>query len=556
MARKGKYTVTDKEDNMIKWNVGLYIRLSSEDGDDKEESNSVTSQRELLIQYLEEHPDLVFQNFYIDDGYTGTNFNRPGFEKLLKDIYSSKINTVIVKDLSRLGRNYIKVGEYVENIFPLMKVRFIAVNDEIDSFLRPESVGNIMFSLKNVINEQYAKDISNKLKASLMMMRKKGKFIGTRIAYGYKKDPEDKHHLLVDEESAIIVKRIFEYYAEGLGGRKIADIFNNEKILTPINYINRLNNKPYTKDCLWTANTVLQLLKNEVYLGKIVSYKRHTISFKNKKVVDSKPEEIITVDNTHKAIITQELWDKVQQIRKSKYKEQIKRKDIENIYVGHLFCGYCGSYMHKKVNQPQKENPKVDFKCSRYVTYSNHSKLGCVPNHITKDEIDKVILSAIQLQVKQVICFEKILNKIKKKSKYDTNYNNASLLTDLELARKKLQKYKELKMSAYTDWKKNLISEKEYNELNEEYLSKISEQEKNITYLTKQNNKEKDILKAEWIKNFKTYKNITKLSKDIINELIEKIIVCENKNMIVHFKYADLYQDTLKFFKSIDKSAK
>ena len=179
-----------------------------------------------------------------------------------------------------------------------------------------------------------------------------------------------------------------------------------------------------------------------------------------------------------------------------------------------------------------------------------------MPNHITKDEIDKVILSAIQLQVKQVICFEKILNKIKKKSKYDTNYNNASLLTDLELARKKLQKYKELKMSAYTDWKKNLISEKEYNELNEEYLSKISEQEKNITYLTKQNNKEKDILKAEWIKNFKTYKNITKLSKDIINELIEKIIVCENKNIIVHFKYADLYQDTLKFFKSIDKSAK
>ena len=552
MARKSTYKTKEVE-NVSKWNVGAYIRLSSEDGEDKEESNSVVNQRELLIQFMEQHPELTFQNFYIDDGFSGTNFNRPGFENLLKDIYSSKINTVIVKDLSRLGRNYIKVGEYVENIFPLMKVRFIAVNDDIDSFLKPESVDNIIFSLKNVMNENYAKDISNKIKASLMMMRRNGKFLGTRIAFGYKKDPNDIHHLIVHEESANIVKRIFEYYAEGLGGREIAKILNDEKILTPSNYTYKLNNKPYKKDCLWTADAVLQLMNNEVYLGKIVSYRKHTISFKNKQVVKSKPEEMITVENTHEAIISQELWDKVHKIRKSKYKKQHRRKDFENIYVGHMVCAYCGKYMHKKVNHPEL-NPKINFKCSTYMKFGTHEKLGCISNHIYGTEIDKRVLAAVQLQIKQVIDFDKMLNKIRKKSKYDSNYNNISLENDLEIARKKLQKYKNLKMSAYTDWKKEILSEEEYNELTEDYTKKIAEQEKTITYLSKQNRKEKDILKAEWIKNFKSYKNVTKLSKDIIENLIDKIIVYKNKDIIVNFRFADLYQDTIKYLKDIGKS--
>ena len=216
MPRQSKYKTKDTLNSESMYKAALYIRLSVEDGD-KAESNSVTNQRMLLTEFLKENPDIELYDYYIDDGYSGTDFSRPSFERLLEDLYSKRFNTVIVKDLSRLGRNYIEVGNYIEKVFPLFNIRFIAINDQIDSIKNPESVNSVIVPFKNLINDEYCRDISNKIKAVLNVKMKKGEYVGAYAPYGYIKDPEDIHHLIVDEDAAKVVKMIFDLTLNGYG---------------------------------------------------------------------------------------------------------------------------------------------------------------------------------------------------------------------------------------------------------------------------------------------------------------------------------------------------
>ena len=344
-GRKSKHSSNEEVINEKTWSTALYIRLSQEDednGKDKHESNSVTSQKAILNEFIEEHENFAVYDTYIDDGFTGTDFNRPSFQRLLEDMKSKYINCIIVKDLSRLGRNYIEVGNYIEQVFPLFNIRFIAINDGVDSFKNPASTNTILVPFKNLINDEYARDTSTKIKTSLSGRKKKGEYIGAFPAYGYLKDPKDKHKLIIDESVADIIRNIFDWNVnKGLGKIEICHRLNDLGILNPTghkkielgqNYNNYgIKDNTYT----WTPSTVKNILNNEVYIGNTVQGKRRTKSYKVHKVETVPKDEWIRVENTHEPIIDKEIFEKAQEMSSRDTKVSQKTKEL-SVWAGFL----------------------------------------------------------------------------------------------------------------------------------------------------------------------------------------------------------------------------
>lgn len=327
------------------FNVAIYIRLSREDGD-KEESDSVGNQRKLLTEYVNKHDDFILYDVYIDDGFTGTNFNRPDFHRMIADIEDNKVNCVVVKDLSRFGRDYIDTGRYLERIFPELNVRFISVTDNIDSM---KQAYDMLLPIKNIFNEQYARDISNKIQATVKSKQKAGEFIGAFTSYGYKKSPANKNKLVIDEYASEVVKRVFTMYAQGIGKQSIAKILNAEGILCPSEY-KKLNGENY-KNCnrlektsYWTYSTIKVMLQNELYIGNMVQGKKHQRMRSKQRPVEK--ENWIRVENTHEPIIDRQLWDKVQKLLTKKHRD-IDLETNKNIFAGFIKCGDCGRAMMK-----------------------------------------------------------------------------------------------------------------------------------------------------------------------------------------------------------------
>ena len=343
--------------------TALYCRLSQDD-ENKGDSNSIQNQRAILEKYAK---DNGFENIqiFIDDGYSGVSFNRPDFQRLLELMEQGKVATLITKDLSRLGRNYIEVGNYTEMLFPRWNVRYIAVNDNYDSLY---SEGNEFAPFKNLFNEWFARDTSKKIRAVVKAKAERGERVSTQIPYGYKKDPDVKGHLLIDEETAPIVRRIFELCAQGMGPTNIGNVLRDEKIFKPT--IRRYHeqgiygtvtdtDKPYG----WTAETIGRILKNEVYLGHTINCRTRVISYKDKRQVDVPKNEQYRFENTHEAIIDKETWDAVQKVREGKR----RRNNMGAIdkYSGLLYCADCGSklyFVRGKSIKPSDYN----FICSRY----------------------------------------------------------------------------------------------------------------------------------------------------------------------------------------------
>lgn len=291
--------------------TAAYIRLSREDGD-KAESDSIMNQKEMLRSYVENHGELILKDFYVDDGYSGTNFARPGFQRMMRDVERGAIDCIVVKDLSRFGRDYIETGRYLERYFPEKGVRFIAVADRIDSL---ESAYNIFLPLKNILNEQYARDISEKVHVTMRTKQRMGQFIGAFAAYGYRKDPENKNHLLVDERAAAVVRRIFSDYIEGKSIREITEELNAEHIPSPSAYKKQngqkfQNGKNISEEQPWTYSGVCRILHSELYTGSMVQGKKE--QYMHRRQRQRRPEEWIVVKGTHEALIEPDLWKMAQ----------------------------------------------------------------------------------------------------------------------------------------------------------------------------------------------------------------------------------------------------
>ena len=347
------------------YRVGLYIRLSHEDNDKNNQSESIKNQKSLLQQYSKEN-NLSIYDTYIDDGYSGTNFNRPAFKKLLQDIEDKKINMVITKDMSRLGRDYIGTGNLIEKYFPENNIRYIAVTDNIDTYL--DSTNNDIAPFKAIMNDMYAKDISKKIRSSLKTKMKEGKFVGARPPYGYKKDKNNKNKLLIDEEKSKTVKRIFDLSLKGITPTKIANILTKENIKCPSEYYEYKSNN--VNRGIWNPKTVKDILTNRIYTGDMVQNKRNKINYKIKKIVNNNVSDYIIIENTHDKIIEKEIFNEVQKILpKNKCKTNKKEKHLLN---GLLYCKECG--YHISITPRRKKDNNCYTICNSYRTSKNQKK--------------------------------------------------------------------------------------------------------------------------------------------------------------------------------------
>lgn len=383
---------------MNKYKVAAYLRISKEEN---EQANSITNQREIINSYLKNKNDFELVVYYIDDGYSGTDFNRPEFKRLLVDIKDKKVNVIIVKDLSRFGRNYILVGDYIENIFPILKVRFISINDNFDSSYDSYYMEDII-PLKNMTNDFYSKDISRKVKTALKTKKLNGEFVGKSAPYGYMKHPGDIHKFIVDEEAARIVKKIFDKVLLGKTRREISDELNELKVLTPGLYKMKDNSSnenlsmPISK---WNPEMVSRILKNKVYTGVLIQGKTQRMNYRNHKIINVDSKEWIITEKHHEPIISKEQFDKVQNIlnKKKGYSSNI------DILLGYLKCADCGKSIIIK-----KSKGHEYYYCSSYVRNSS-----CTNHLIKKEKLIEEVLNNLNIKYnKSYICIdEKIVDK-------------------------------------------------------------------------------------------------------------------------------------------------
>ena len=563
MARKSKYSSIEK--NSIKnriWSVALYIRLSQEDSDngmEKQESNSITSQKTLLNEFIEEQDDLIVYDTYIDDGFTGTDFNRPSFQRLLEDMRSGNINCVIVKDLSRLGRNYIEVGNYIEQVFPLFNIRFIAINDSVDSFKNPASTNTILVPFKNLINDEYCRDTSTKIRTSLNGKKRKGEFIGAFPSYGYIKNPKDKHRLIIDESVADIIRNIFDWNAnEGLGKIAICHRLNDLGILNPTGHKKlelRQNYNNYgiqDNTYAWTPSTIRNILNNEVYIGNTVQGKRRTKSYKVHKVEAVPKEEWVRVENTHEPIIDKETFEKAQEMSRRDTKVSQKTKEL-SVWAGFLKCADCKRAMNKK-SSTNKSGTKYEYYiCSTYRKKSNNL---CTKHSIKVKNLEKAVLQAINLHIDLLINTEEIVKQINKSTYQNTKNENIENM--IISKQNEITRVSNFKRTLYGDWKSDDITREEYLEYKQKYENDIERLKQNIERLEneKQKYKNQSISSNEWIEKFKEKNGITELSRDIMMELIDCIYVKENGDITIKFKFEDefkIYQEYIENNKNLNK---
>lgn len=392
------------------YRCAVYLRLSRSDGD-QQESNSIKNQRALLNDYLGKHPELHKVDEYVDDGYSGTNFERPDFKRMMQDIENRKINCIIVKDLSRFGRNYIETGRYLERIFPFMGVRFIAINDHYDSAEENDDKGRILIPFNNLINDTYCRDISMRVRSHLDVKRKEGQFIGSFAGYGYQKDPKDKNHLIIDENAAGIVQEIFKLKLNGMSAQHIANHLNELGVLPPNEY-KRASGFNYTcgfragLNQKWTVVSVNRILKNESYTGTLIQGKRRKINYKIKKSQDVGTENWIRVEGTHDAIISRGEFQQVQQLMELDTRTSPSQKTVYPL-SGFLRCADCGQNMIRRT---------VTKKGKKYQYYhcSTYQHIKTLERRVVVELIDHIDIHSKE-EIEIHFCFEDELHSITEK---------------------------------------------------------------------------------------------------------------------------------------------
>ena len=545
-----------RNENDTLFKVGIYLRLSQEDKIKKDtESNSIENQRRIIKKYIDSNEDLVFISEYVDDGYSGTSFNRPGFQEMLKDLKKSKIDTIIVKDLSRFGRNYVEVGRFLEDTFPTMRVRFISIIDKIDSFKNPESSSSMLVNFKNLINDEYARDISRKIKSVYRIKQKKGEYIAAHVPFGYRKDPDNKYHLLIDMEGAKIVKLIFELALNNKTAIQIADYLNERKFPTPSQYKKQKGQSYKTNivtdenidEIKWNPRIISNILRNEIYTGNLIQNKKNKISYKLKKRIDVEKEDWIRVENTHEALVSKEDFKWIQEKYYSKI-IQIRRKNHDYaLFSGFLICNDChrGLY-YLESRRPRKDGSRLKY----YICDTNKvNSKGCTPHRIKEDDLIEIVRKSINKQIKLVTKLNDDLELISKNKKL-------SIKGDILLERKNTlsesinQKMK-LKQSLYTDWKEEIITFEDYKNYSSSYNNEILEIRETIKIIDKELEELDNIpnYQVDLIKLFNNRELFKKIDRDILFKFIECIYIFEDKRVEIVFKYQDIYQNLLEYVK-------
>ncbi|MGP1434781.1 MAG: recombinase family protein [Peptoanaerobacter stomatis] len=506
----------------------MYLRLSKEDGE-KVESNSISNQREIINSYVKRN-QITMVKEYVDDGYSGANFDRPNFKEMIKDAYDKKFDTIIVKDLSRFGRDYIEAGKFIQRIFPENGIRFISVNDNYDSKSADMNDTHLILPIKNFINDSYCRDISNKVKSSQKIKREKGDFISAFAPYGYKKSDESKNKLVVDEQAAPNIKNIFDMKLKGYSSKAIADELNHLGVLTPRKYKEsqgfKCNGFQNIKGGNWSAKAVNRIIENEVYIGNTLQGKSITLNYKNKKQIEKEKDEWIRVENTHEAIISKEVFAIANTMLKRDLNNS-RGKDKIDIFTGMLFCKECGSSLIRRTVK-YKEREEVFYICSKY------NKEKSCSRHSIKEEI---LIKAVSKIIKSYIEFnEKLYSKVQL---IDINRN----LKDNQIPILKREKAmtEELLSSLYLDLKEDVISKEEYQLFRKNYMEKLTKLDESIQYRLRKQEDTKDKIdkNKSWIIDINRYKNLSEIDRLSVVMLIDKIFISEDKTIDVRFNHTE-----------------
>ncbi len=503
--------------------TALYVRLSVEDGHGR--SNSIENQQMILNDFVSNKPEFQIVDTYIDNGLTGTNFDRPNFQRMLADIESGKINCVIVKDLSRLGRNIIDTGYYVEQYFVQHKIRFIAVNDNYDTADENSARSGIILPLKNMVNEAYALDIGKKIRSAAHQAMLDGEFIGARAPFGYKKSPDNCHKLIVDEVTAPIVRQIFEWAASGMGLNTIAVGLNEMGAVTSSVYKSQTSEveKRYRQNRNWTTFTVAHILDNPVYTGDMVQGKSKTIEHRQQ---DAPPEDYIIVRNTHEAIVSRELFERVKQIR-SAVREEYKQKSIEpyteNIFKGKVFCPHCGKPLHR---QRAKRKTKPDVYRLYCLSPSRVSKSACIGVNIDERAVIEFVLDALKSRLSA------LKGPLPQADKSDSLKHRKS---DKQ---RELNRVQSLIRGLYENLVSGIISSEDYAELKDGYTAKVSELKAEIDAINSEIEQlEKQQKQAAETRDCaKLFRENKTLSAELLNRLVERIEISHDHEINVIFR--------------------
>ena len=503
------------------YSVGLYIRLSREDENKTDVSESITNQKSLLLQYVKEN-NLRVYDIYIDDGYSGTTFDRPGFNRLINDIENKLVNMVITKDMSRLGRDYIKTGYYLEKYFPEHNIRYIAITDNIDTYLNNSN--NDIAPFKAIMNDYYAKDISKKIKSSLRAKQKEGKWVGSRCPYGYDKDINNKNHLVINEEQAGIVRYIFDLSLNGLTCFKIANKLTLENIKTPAQYYNFNWKNNYNMNMgKWHQKTIKDILTNRLYTGDLVQNRRSKVNYKIKKVVYNKECDYIVVPNTHEAIIDKELFDRVQSLIPKNVGRNEKREN--HLLDGLLYCGECNHRI--SVSPRRKIDNRCYTVCNYYRTYLKQKV--CTMHSNNYDILEDKILELLKEYCLKYMDKKSILNRV-----INTNNDKQNNLKYIKNLEKEISNINDNLDSIYIDRLNKNISEEQFNRVKIKLETELNIKLDKIKELKKEKTQNNNIDREKYIREVLELNNI---SRDIIINLIDRIEIFEDKkiNLILKF---------------------
>ncbi len=533
MARKSRKGVSapeqPKKDYMKIWRTALYIRLSVEFNGKR--GDSLETQRQIMEAYAALCPDLEIVEVYTDNGITGRTFEREAFQRMLADVEAGKINCIMVKDLSRLGRNTIDTGYYIEKYFPLHGVRFIAVNDQFDSEDSENSGNHLIVPLKNMINEAYAADISKKVRAQQNQAMRDGEFVGGRPPYGYRKDPDNCHHLLVNEDTAPIVRQIFQWTVDGVALNVIVKRLNEQGVMTPGYYlasIGLISSKKLMGSGKWQTWTVGKILADEVYTGDMVQGKHTNVGHKQ---VVTKPVDWIVVRNTHEPLVSREIFAKAQAVREqaaSKYTQSEKKPYTPNILRGRVFCGHCGKNLHRQ------RSTKYFYRC---ISNDRRGEGACPGDirYIPEDDLFDTILTIIRQKA------EVVMGEALRLKQCDGKIAAQKVRVDQEIAElgQQTQKNKAIRAGLYENFVKGILTRAEYLEMQEDYSQKISGAVERVQQLqTRQ---------AELERQMEHYTSMadklaaagrdTTLSALLVNQLIERVTVNGPDDVSIDFSF-------------------
>jgi len=514
------------------YNVAVYLRLSKDDGEaGKAESNSITSQRDIIRSFIRKQDNMDIFDFYVDDGWSGANFDRPAFKRMMGDIEAGLIDCVIVKDLSRLGRDYIGSGRLIQKTFPEHEVRFIAIGDNYDSLTADFNEESLVLPVKNFINDAYCRDISVKVKSQQKMKRESGQYIGAFAMYGYMKDPDDKNHLIIDKYAAGIVESIFEWKVDGYSFKAIAERLNDMGVLSPLEYKKSNGEKFKTgfhtrKRGKWSAQAVRRILMDETYTGTLVQGKSERVNYKVKKSVTKPAEEWVRIPDAHEAIVSKDLFGVVQQLLRTDCRSA-SGKNTSHLYSGLLFCGDCGEQMTRRIVR-HGSSTRVYYICSNY----NKNK-KCSRHSIPEEDLDRLVLYGIKSRIGIILDQVAVVAGVKN---LDMRYDDI-VAFDKEIVDLKAEqdKYRKLRAALYEDYKKGIISEEDFKTFSAIYEEKHGAIESD---LEKQMESLKNLFKngleaGMKLEEYKDVLDVDELNRTTLVHLVEKIFVYEDKRVQV-----------------------